>query len=135
MAFQVKNAGKKFKGGKIKGAGDFPAVAAGNAPDTGSPGFTPAPTRPAAPDVISAPRHGTPAGYGMNSDAGAVSLVPGQQRLSPLAANMKATRDDPALDAVISGQPIGNTGPTGQERPIDPTPYPTTHGMRDRSGE
>src|SRR5579864_8112205 len=132
MAMQIKH----HKGGKIKGAGDIPATAAGNAPtNTGAPGPTPAPTRPAAPDVISAPRHGTPAGYGMNSDAGPVSLAPGLQRLSPLATNMVATRDDPALAAVISGKPIGNDGPTGQERPIDPTPYPTTHGMRNRSGE
>jgi hypothetical protein len=71
----------------------------------------------------------------MSGDPGPVSLAPGLQRLSPLATNMKATRDDPALDAVISGKPIGNDGPTGQERPISSEPFKPAHGMRNRSGE
>jgi hypothetical protein len=76
---------------RVKPAHD---IAKGNAPDTGSPGPTPAPTRPAAPDVISRPRAATPAGYGMNSDAGPVSVAPGTTRQSPLADNLRASVDD-----------------------------------------
>jgi hypothetical protein len=76
---------------RVKPAHD---IAKGNAPDTGSPGPTPAPTRPAAPDVISAPRRATAAGYGMNSDSGPVSLSPGMTRQSPLADNLRASVDD-----------------------------------------
>src|ERR1700731_1274588 len=77
---------------KVKPAHD---IAKGNAPDTGSPGPPPAPTRPAAPDVISHPRAGIAAGfYGGNADSGPVSLVPGTTRQSPLADNLRASVDD-----------------------------------------
>jgi len=106
-------------------------TANGNAADTGTP-ITPAPTRPQAPDVTLT-RAPTPAGYGMNGDRSRVSVDPGQNVESPLAANLRA--GDTALAAVIAGKPIETNGPTGQERPINPTPFPTAHGHRNRSGE
>lgn len=107
--------------------------ASGNSADTGTP-ITPAPTRPQAPDatLVRAP---TPSGYGQNGDRNRVSVDPGKTVQSPLAANLRASVGDAALDAVISGKPIGTNGPTGQERPIDPRPFPPAHGMRDRKGE
>jgi hypothetical protein len=108
-------------------------TARGNATDTGTP-ITPAPTRPQAPDATNV-RNPTPVGYGQNGDRSRVSVDPGKTVQSPLAANLRASVGDAALDAVIAGKPIGTDGPTGQERPINPAPFPTTHSMRNRSGE
>lgn len=114
---------------KVKPAHD---IAKGNGPNTGAPGPTPAPTRPAAPDVISAPRHATAAGYGMNSDAGPVSLAPGQQRRSPLAENLKASVDDDGcLDRVIrEGTARVDNSITGQLRSIADKNVPAHPHMR-----
>src|SRR5580704_8743732 len=90
----------KKHGGRVKGAGDLPATAAGNAPATGMP-------RPVAPDVISAPR-ASHSGYGQNNYAGPSSLTPmddSNRGVSPLAANMKAASEagsDPVLYRVIT---------------------------------
>lgn len=78
-----------------------------NAPDTGSPGPTPAPTKraiPTAPDQVSMIRKPSAVGYGMNGDVSPSSITPGQQRLSPLAQNLKASSDDGegVLDTVIA---------------------------------
>jgi hypothetical protein len=117
----------KHHGGKVKGA------APGDAPNTGAPGPTPAPTRPAAPDVISRPRQATPAGYGMNSDAGPVSLAPGVTRQSPLADNLRASVDDDGvLDHVQQfGTARRDDSITGQLRKIADGNVPTSYGMKD----
>jgi hypothetical protein len=112
-------------------------VAKGNAKNTGAPGPTPAPTKKAPPinDVVSRARQGGD-GYAQNSGVNNPSSVPpGTQKISGLAANIRGAVDDPALDAVIAGTPIGNSGPTGQERPISRDPFPTAFGNRNRSGE
>jgi hypothetical protein len=110
--------------------------AKGNAKNT-TPGFTPAPTKTAPPinDVVSQARRGGD-GYSQNSGVNNPSVIPaGTQKISGLAANIRGTVNDPALDAVIAGKPIGNTGPTGQEREISRTPFKTAFGHRNRSGE
>jgi len=102
---------------KVKPAHD---LAKGDGPNTASPGPTPAPTRPIAPDVISAPRKATAAGYGMNSDNGPVSLAPGTTRQSPLADNLRASVDDDGvLDRVQrEGTARQDDSVTGQLRKI-----------------
>ena len=115
-------------------------AAKGNAPSTGTPGFTPAPTKPQPPDVTMV-RNPTAAGYGMNGYTGRSSVDPGKTVISPLAAAIKADVNDPALDAVIASgmgkkTTIDSSSKlTGQERPISDTPFPPAHGMRSRVGE
>jgi hypothetical protein len=108
--------------------------APGNAPGAG-PVSTPAPTRPAAPDVISQARLGGD-GPGQNSGRNNPSSIPtGTQKLSGLALNMRASVPDPALDALVSGKCVGSVGATGQERPISADPIKPAFGMRSRSGD
>lgn len=114
--------------------------AKGDAPDTASPGPTPAPKArvvPSAPDEISMVRHPTPNGYAMNGPQPS-SINPGQQMLSPMAANLKASSDDGegVLDAVIAkGTARNDDRVTSQLRSIADKAQPTTFGMRNRSGE
>lgn len=79
--------------------------ASGNASNTGAPGPTPASAKkvvPQAPDQVTFVRRPSPSGYGMNGPQPS-SINPGQQMISPLAANLKATVDDDgALDTVIA---------------------------------
>jgi hypothetical protein len=106
--------------------------AKGNAPGAG-PVKTPAPKRPAAPDVISQARLGGD-GYGQNSGRNNPSSVPaGSQKLSGLAANMKASVDDDGcLDRIIaSGTARQDTSVTGQLRNVAAKAQPTTLGMKD----
>lgn len=106
--------------------------AKGNAPG-GGPIKTPGPTRPAAPDVISQARLGGD-GYGQNSGRNNPSSVPpGQQRLSPLAANLKASVDDDGvLDHIIaSGTARQDTTVTGQLRSISDKNVPVHPHMKD----
>jgi len=78
--------------------------AKGDAPSILGP--TPPPTRPAPPDEITDMRHpaNTRSGYGMNGYSGAASLPPGQQKLSPMAENLKASSESSeglTLDHII----------------------------------
>lgn len=116
-------------------------TAKGNGPSTGTP-KTPAPTRPAAPDVISRIRAPSTLGYGMNDALNPASIDPGQQLLSPLAENLKASGDDGEgmLDRVIARGTAKGTAAdvelqSPQTRAVDDTPLPTAFGMRNRSGE
>jgi hypothetical protein len=83
------------------GSGNKPVktTSTGNAADTGTPVSLP-PTRPVAPDEVSAVRAGTKPGLGMNGFAGASSDPPGTFSRSPLAQNIDATVGDKTLDAV-----------------------------------
>jgi len=95
--------------------------AKGNAPDTGSPGPTPPPTRPVAPDLVSrirAPQGG--AGYGQNSsEFNPSSIDPSKQLRSPLGENLKASVTDEAIDRVIKeGTARRDDSITGQLRKI-----------------
>jgi hypothetical protein len=110
--------------------------AKGDAPNTGMPKQP----RPEAPDEATWVRHPSKAGYGMNGDPSGSSAPIGKV-ISPLGANIRATVDDPALEALIadgmgrkttidSAQKL-----TGQERPISSDPIKPAHGMRNRSGE
>jgi hypothetical protein len=91
MAVQAKH----HKGGKIKGAGE--------GPNTGAPGPTPAPTRPALHDLISAPRGpGAIAGYGQSGGANNPSSIPpGTRVVSPLAANLESSIDDDGVQTAV----------------------------------
>lgn len=79
--------------------------APGNEPATGMP-HTPAPVKPArpiAPDLATNPRALTPQSYSQNGPhLNDSSIPPGTQRMSALAANMRATVDDPVLDIIQS---------------------------------
>ena len=103
----------KKSGGRVKGAGDLPAKASGDMPNTGAPGKSP------APDVITAPR-AAKSGYGQNNYAGPSSLTPlddSNKGVSLLAANMKEAGEvgsDPVLDAIVkAGTAAMNVTPTG----------------------
>jgi hypothetical protein len=111
-------------------------TAKGNGPNTGAPGPTPAPTRPArpnAPDLVSSIRD-TQGGnaYGQNSPQGNPSSVaPGKQLLSPLAANLKSSVDDDAIDRVISeGTARQDDFITGQLRQIGDKNVPDHPAMK-----
>jgi hypothetical protein len=104
-------------------------AAKGNAPNTGAPGPTPAPTRPAPPDMVTNPRapHGT--GYGTNQDAGPASIEPGTTRASALAANMRASVDDDGcLDRIQKNGTRMDDSINTQLRKVAADPYPTTFG-------
>jgi hypothetical protein len=114
---------------RVKPAHD---IAKGNAPNTGAPGPTPAPTRPSAPDVISAPRKGTAAGYGMNSDAGPVAIAPGATRQSPLADNLRASVDDDGVLDRVQRDGTARPAPDWQTRTVSDKGNPAAHGMASR---
>jgi hypothetical protein len=109
--------------------------AKGNAPGAG-PVKTPAPTKrviPTAPDQVSMIRKPSAIGYGMNGDVSPSSIAPGQQRLSPLAANLKASSDDGegVLDKVIaSGTARVDTEITSQLRSIGDKNVPAHPHMK-----
>lgn len=115
--------------------------AKGNSGDTAGPVVTPAPTKkviPTAPDQISMVRKPSTIGYGMNGDISPSSIAPGQQRLSPMAANLKASGDDgeSVLDAVVAkGTARNDDRVTGQLRDIAAKGAPPAHGMRSRNNE
>jgi hypothetical protein len=115
--------------------------APGNAPNTGAPGFTPAPTkivRPAAPDNISAPKVGSSSGYGMSNFTGAASITPGQRVVSPLGANLEASVDDPALAQVRANGTRADhisEGLAQETRKVSDAQMQTTFGHRSRRGE
>jgi len=98
---------------------------------------TAGPVKTPAPDVVSTPRNPTGGGgYGENQFNLASSVMPGKSVQSPLAANLRSTVDDPALDQVIAGgsgsrDDVLNT----QIRKIGAGNVPPAHGMRNRSGE
>jgi hypothetical protein len=121
----------KHKGGKVKGA------APGDAPNTGAPGFTPPPTKPVAPDVISRPRAPIGAGYGMSGGAENPSSINAGTKLeSPMASNLRASVDDDGLLDRLQRQ--GSTRgviadvdlQSPQTRDVSKEPYPTAHGMK-----
>lgn len=107
--------------------------AKGNSDPNAGPNKTPGPTRPAAPDVISQARLGGD-GYGQNSGRNNPSSIPpGAQKLSGLAANMKASvNDDGVLDHIIAHGTARNSDEvTGQLRTIASRNVSTKPGMKD----
>jgi hypothetical protein len=98
--------------------------APGNAPNTGSPGFTPAP-KYQTPDLEEV-RVFTP-GYGTNNDGGPSSVAPGKTRTSGLADELKRfAQNDGELDRVISeGTARRDDSITGQLRAIADKKVPT----------
>jgi hypothetical protein len=111
--------------------------AKGNSGNTAGPVVTPAPTKrviPQAPDQVTMVRKPSAIGYGMNRDVSPSSIAPGQQRLSPLAANLKASGDDGegVLDTVVAkGTARVDTEVTTQLRDIAAKACPPTFGMKD----
>ncbi len=93
--------------------------AKGNGPATGMQ-KTPAPTRPAAPDEVTAIRAPTRAGLGMNGDTSRSNTNPGEQVKSILARNLEASVDDDgALDRIVrEGTARVDDTITGQLRTI-----------------
>jgi hypothetical protein len=111
-------------------------AAKGNGPNTGAPGFTPAP-RPVAPDVISNARAGGD-GYGQNSGAKNPSSVPpGKSVTSPLGMNLKASSDDGenVLDHVIANGTRMDSADFQTRAVSDKQAVPTSWGNRSRRGE
>jgi len=118
----------KKHGGKVKGAGDLPATAAGDPSATGMP-------KSVAPDVISAPR-ASKSGYGQNGWARASSLTPfddSNDGVSPLAANIKEAGErgsDAVLDHVITnGTARQDSSITSQLRDISSKNVPDAWGQ------
>ena len=109
--------------------------ARGNSDPNAGSNKTPGPTKrvvPQAPDQISAIRKPSPAGYGMNGPQPS-SINPGQQMLSPLAANLKASSDDgqSCLDTVIArGTARQDDVVTTQLRKIADKACPQAFGMK-----
>jgi hypothetical protein len=102
-------------------------VAKGNGPNTGMQKNV-APTRPAAPDEITAIRAPTKPGYGMNGDTSRSSTSPGELVQSPLAKNLEASSDsENLLNRIRHGEDVELQSP--QTRKVDATPYKTTFGM------
>ena len=139
--FKIANTGpaKARKHGGKSGGGTVDVPPKGdNQAKTGMP-VTPAPTRSAAPDLISRirdPQGG--AAYGQNSSVGNPSVIdPGQQLLSPLAHNLKESADDgeSVLDQIIKGGAHSvDMGPhpdvNWQTRTLPPDNVPTHPAMR-----
>ncbi len=124
---------KQHHGGKVKGA------APGDAPNTGAPGFTPPPTKPVAPDVITHPRAPVMAGFGMSGGAeNPSSINPGSKLESPLASNLRASVDDDGLLDRIQRMGVGKGViadvdlQSPQTRDVSKEPYPSAHGMQRR---
>ena len=116
-------------------------AAKGNAPNTGAPGPTPAPTRTVPPlnDVVTAPRGSHDGGYGPGR---AEQITPRRFRrvincCRRLPRTLKASSDDgeSGLDAVIkNGARMDGADP--QTRAVSAEQkVPTTYRMRSRSGE
>ena len=97
---------------------------------TGGENKTPAPTRPAAPDVVSSIRAPSKASYGMNGYSGSSSADPGFSVTSPLADNLKASSDDGTLDKIIKGGAAG--GDDWQTRKLDNSNVPVHSAMEKR---
>lgn len=95
-------------------------------------GPTQAPNKTPAPDEISRPRAGTPAGHGQNGPQPS-SVDPGKAVLSPLAANLKSSVTDPALDVVIARGTYKSQVVTDDEqlRQIAAGNVPSHDSMRD----
>lgn len=115
--------------------------AKGNAPSTGAPGPTPAPTKkviPNAPDEVTSVRAPTFVGrYGLNGYAGASSAEPKQAVTSPMADNLRGTVDDDGvLDRVIAGDLRRDVGDpiADQQRPISAEPMQAAHGQVSQTG-
>lgn len=102
---------------------------------------TPAPTRPAAPDVISRVRQGGDA-FGQNGPAGNVSSLPpgvgGPQ--TALGKNLKASVSDPLIDRIVqqgtARGPAANVElQSPQTRSVSDTAYPSVHGQSKRGAD
>ena len=114
--------------------------APGDAPNTGAPGPTPPPSRPAPPDEVTELRHpaNLRSGYGLNGYSGPSSIPPGQQKLSPLAENLKASSEAPdglTLDHIIQHGTARDTSvdlQSTQTRKIDATPSKSSFGLTRR---
>lgn len=115
--------------------------AQGNAKNTGAPGPTPAPVKYVNPTLN---EKDFKPGYGTNHFTGASSVAPGQTAESDLARDLrsKAAQGDAGdlLGRIASrGTTRGNAAAvelqSPQTRDVDDSPYPTAHGMRNRSGE
>ncbi len=127
---------KQHHGGKVKGA------APGDAPNTGAPGFTPAPTKPVSPDVISRPRSPIGAGYGMSGGAeNPSSIAPGYGGpQTQLGKNLEASVDDDGLLARIRRMGVGKGViadvdlQSPQTRDVSKEPFPSAHGMHKPAG-
>ena len=130
MAYQ--NARKPTTGGKAKG----------DARNTGAPGPTPPPRT-----KYKQPESGEKfqvVGYGAARNFGPSSADPGVTITSPLAddlRNVAAQGDGGDLLGRIAERGTAR-GPAAdvelqspQTRDVDASPYPTAHGMRNRSGE
>lgn len=116
-------------------------AAKGDAPNTGSPGASPAPTRYANPSPN--PKQFVPT-YGSNLDPHPSSLVPGEKATSPLADNLKnkAAEGDAGdlLGHIIQhGTARGKAAEvelqSPQTRDVDNTPYPPAFGHRSRQSD
>lgn len=109
--------------------------AAGDAPNTGAPGPTPAPVKFANPSM--AERDFKP-GYGTNHDPHPSAIDPGEKAASALADNLrsKAAESDAgdllgriAERGTARGKAADVELQSPQTRDVDDTPYPTTFGM------
>jgi len=91
-----------------------------NAKGSAAPTGMPRQPKPAAPDEVSSIRNPTLAGHGQNGDTNG-SVAPVGKVISPLAANMRASVDDPTMDTILS-RPRGalNEGTDDQTRKISP---------------
>ena len=130
MAIKIKH--KRSKGG----GGKYDTPAPGNGPNTGEPRSL-APTRPAAPDVISTPRAGVQAFYGMPGGHNPSSIGPGETLMAPLSANHKSSSDDGegVLDMVIAKGIAGRgdnfpADDSDRLRPMSDVSYAPSFGMK-----
>jgi hypothetical protein len=104
--------------------------AQGNAPNTGAPGPTPAPTRPAAPTLATKQ---AATSYGQSGASFPSSVEPGAKVTSQLGLNID--RSGPAMDEILQRGHAAGLDSTGewQTRNVDKTPFPPAHGMRSRT--
>ncbi len=112
-------------------------AARGNAPATGMQ-KSKAPTRPAPPDAVSHVRAPTAQSYGENGGLNNMSRTnPGEFVQSDLAANLRASVDDPIgdrlrtrtlADAKADGTDVDLQSP--QLRKVDSTSYPVSSNMK-----
>ncbi len=115
-------------------------AAKGDAANTGMM-KTPAPVRPDPPDEVTNIRRPSPPGYGMSHPGDNPSSIdPGRQKLSPLAANLKASSEAPkglTLDHIIQHGTARDSSVdlmSSQTRPYDSDQkVPTTFGHRNVS--
>jgi hypothetical protein len=97
-------------------------AAKGNGPATGMP-------KTPAPDEVTNIRAPSAPGYGMNGVQPS-SVPPGKAVLSPLAANLKSSVTDDAIDSVIANGTARNDKVTSQLRTIAAGNVATAHGMK-----